>query len=153
MSVADDFRRCLEECDVEGIRRLHAHAMPHMPAPQTDAQALISIHLARTQSESIALKLRAYSHRWLVDNSYPSQLPDSLRPKAERLYPKVVDGVGISIGTKSELMKPVVVHIQRAMSDAVLECYEDGKKEPAFVKARMADAREGVVQKLLGIRP
>src|ERR1044072_6980895 len=98
---ADALRRCLEECDVAGIRALWAQIPPGMPQPHTDAEALATIHRARTEANSIALRLRAYSHRWLEDRGLPSGLPDELRPRAERMYPRVVDGVGISVNIRS----------------------------------------------------
>src|SRR5262249_47481856 len=73
---AAEFRRCLEQLDVAGIRKLWRHVSPNMPQPKNDAEALISLHSARTQSEAMPIKLRAWSHRWLLDNGLPSQLPD-----------------------------------------------------------------------------
>lgn len=137
MSLPDDFRRCLVECDIAGIRRLWAHVSPHLPQPGSDHEALATIHRARTEAASITLRLRAYSHRWLVDHGYPSGLPDELKPKAERLYPRVAEGVGIA-ALRSQPHTPIV---QAVMRDAVMECYADGKTEPGFVRERMMEAR------------
>lgn len=145
-----EFARCLATCDVAGIRKLWAHVSPHLPQPASDREALITIHHARTQVQSFSLRLRAYSHRWLIDNGYPSALPDELKPKAERMYPRIVDGVGIACGGTSEIGRAIAPIIERAMSFAVLEAYADKRTEPAFVKQRMMEARKRTVAKLIG---
>lgn len=137
-----EFRRCLEAGDVAGVRRLWAHVSPHLPQPKDDAQALVMLHMARTGAESIRFKLRAYSHAWLIERHYPSRLPDELKPKAQRIYPVTVDGVGISVNATSAAMAPVAKHIQGAMSDAVMDAFAEGKTDPVFVKDRMMEARE-----------
>lgn len=138
---AAEFRRCLNESDVAGLRLLWTHCFPHLPQPQTDLQALIVLHRARTEANSSPFKLRAYSHRWLEDNGHQSGLPDHLKPAAERIYPRIVSAVGIAI---QSLWRPQdeVKALQGAMSDAVAECYADGRTEPTFVKQRMMEARE-----------
>lgn len=150
MSVADDFRRCLEELDVAGVWRLWHIVQPNLPQPATDREALVTLHVARTQATSIRFRLRAYSHRWLTDNGYPSMLPDELKPRAERVYPKIVDAVGISVNMRSPDMKPLAALIRKSMEDAVQGCYADGKRDPVFVKARMMEARRNTMKKLLG---
>lgn len=144
------FKRCLEEVDVVGIRKLWAYVSPHLPQPQTDNDALVCIHHARTQTRSISTRLRFYSHRWLLDQGYPSGLPDELKPSAERMYPRVVDGVGISVNSKNPIMKPINNIVRGAMSDAVEEAYADKKTDPVFVRARMNEARDKTVKQLVG---
>jgi hypothetical protein len=150
MSTSDDFRRCLEELDVAGVRQLWHFVQPNLPQPATDLEALVTLHVARTQAASIRFRLRAYSHRWLTDGGYPSMLPDELRPRAERMYPKIADAVGISVNMRSPDMKPLAVLIRQSMEDAVNECYADGKRDPVFVRARMMEARRNTLKKLLG---
>ena len=104
-----DFLRCLEEVDVAGVRRLWQHVSPHLPQPKDDAEALATIHVARTQSEAIGFRLRAYSHRWLIDRNLPSMLPDIMGPKAERTYPRVVEAVGISVTAVDPAFLPAFV--------------------------------------------
>ena len=139
---AAEFRRCLNDCDVAALRRLWSHCFPHLPQPRTDLQALIILHRARTEANSSPLRLRAYSHRWLEDNGHQSGLPDHLKPAAERIYPKIVDAVGISVRSLSSRLAAEAKAIQGVMSDAVAEAYADGRKEPEFVKKRMMEARE-----------
>lgn len=100
--------------------------------------------------QSIALRLRAYSHRWLINNGYPSGLPDELKPKAERIFPRIVGAVGISVNTKHEWLRPATVEIGRAMSDAVENAYADRREEPEFVRSRMIEARDRTRRKLFG---
>ena len=145
-----EFSRCLAECDVQGIRRLWSHVSPHLPQPANDHDALVAIHHARTQANSFNLRLRAYSHRFLIDNGYPSGLPDYLKPRAERMYPRIEDGVGISVGGTGEVGNMIAPIIQGAMSDAVMDCYANGDKDPLIVKPRMFEARKTAVRKLLG---
>jgi len=136
-----EFRRCLVDCDTVGIRKLWAHVSPHLPQPQDDDQALVTIHHARTQAQSLPLKLRAYSHRWLTERSLPSGLPDELKPSAERLYPRIVSAVGIAVKPFRQSADHAKA-LQGAMSDAVADAYADGRQEPEFVKARMREARD-----------
>ena len=133
------------------MRKLWRHVSPHLPQPNTDEETLSAMHLARTQARSMPLKLRAYSHRWLTERSFPSQLPDHLRPKAERMYPRIVDAVGISVNAKSEFIKPIVPLLRGAMETAVLESYAEGQKDPSIIKNRMNEAKKTTMRKLVGI--
>jgi hypothetical protein len=148
---AAEFRRCLEQLDVVAARRIWAEAQPHLPQPKTDAEAEMVLHYARTQSDSMQLKLRAWSHRWLLERGLPSGLPDRLRPSAERIYPRVVSAVGIALGATSELARAVRPHVMGAMQDAVRECYADGHQgDHALVRARILEAKASATRKLLG---
>lgn len=141
MDHSAEFRRRLAACDIAGVRELWAHVSPHTPAPAKDEHVLVAIHNARTQMQTIAFRLRAYSHSWLVERGWPSALPDELKPRAERLYPRVVGAVGIAVRP----FKHSAEHAQGlhdAMADAVMDSYAEGHEEPTFVKARMAEARD-----------
>lgn len=138
---ATDMRRCLEECDVRGARALWAKLSPHLPQPESDEQALVVLHHARTQAGSIAFRHRAYSHAWLSERGLPSGLPDRLKPRAERLYSRIVSAIGIAVKATAEWRKPAAAIIQRAMSDAVEDAYAEGRTDPEFVRARMGEAR------------
>lgn len=146
-----EFRRCLEYLDVEGMRRLWRHVSPHLPQPKDDAEALVTIHHARTQTESIPLKLRAYSHRWLLDNGFPSGLPDALKPSAERIYPRVSESVGISVNFRSPILAPITHLVRGSMEDAVMDAYAEKNTEPAFLRARMAEAKSTAIRRLVGL--
>jgi hypothetical protein len=144
MSLQAQFRQYLAAADIDGCRRLWEHAFPNMPqAPVKDRDVLVQIHLARTTTSSIDFKLRAYSHRWLTDNGYPSLLPDELKPKAERIYPRIAEAVGIAVMANSPVLKPVAFAIQKAMGNAVEDAFAEGRGgDTAFVTARMNEARE-----------
>lgn len=145
------FRRCLETLDTADASRLWAHAFPHLPAPDNDVAMLTMLHVARTQTKSIAFKLRAYSHRWLLERDLPSQLPDELKPSAERVYPRVALAVGISYMFRDPLLKPASDMIRGAMETAVLEAEGDGKLlDSEHVKARMYEARDRERRALFG---
>lgn len=139
MSVAVEIRRCLIELDIDGIIRVWRQVEPGLPIPGNRPEVLVALHMARTASRTIPMRLRAYSHRWLIDNNYPSQLPDRLKPRAERLYPRVIKSVGISVSARSPVVRAAV---HDAMVGAVLEAYADGHQDdPQKVRQRMQEAR------------
>lgn len=150
MSHADEMRRCLEQQDLAGLCRLWAHVAPHLPPPKTQDDARKTMHIARTQAESLAFVFRAYSHAWLTEHGLPSMLPDHLKPSAERLYPRVVSAVGISVNARDPEFQPAAKLIERAMSDAVADAYADGRTDPTFVAARMGEARTKERRRLFG---
>lgn len=151
MNHAAEFKRCMEELDVAAVRRLHAHVSPHLPQPKTDAEALATLHIARTQSPLLEDGLRFYSHAWLLDRGLPSQLPDNLKPKAERLYPRQAHAVGLSVNVGSPLLEPAVPIIEGAINAAIGEAFDDGRGlDVAFVKARMGEARDKIKKQLFG---
>src|SRR5882724_2493650 len=115
MPHAAEFRRCLEECDISAVRKLWWHLAPNLHQPASDHEALATIHRARTEAAWMRLRPRAYSHRWLLDHGYPSALPDELKPKAERLYPRIVEAVGISVNVTSPILKPLMALVHQAM--------------------------------------
>lgn len=140
----------MESLDVVQARKLWAHVFPHLPAIHDRAGVLAMLHHARTQSPIIADTLRFYSHRWLLDHGLPSGLPDRLKPRAEREYPRIVKGVGIAVRT-SEAMRPFAVLVRGAMESAVLEADADGLLDDVeHVRRRMAEARRKELHKLLG---
>jgi hypothetical protein len=134
--------RCLRDCDVTAAIALWKHVRPNMPQPENAHQALIMIHYARTEMRKMPSKLRFYSHSWLLGEGLPSALPDIMRPRAERMYPVVVNSVGISSGSGPGTKGPLNYAIEKVMSDAVLETYADGHShQPEIVKARMLEKR------------
>ena len=141
MNHADEFRRCLIDLDVVGICDLWFHVNPHLQQPKNNEEALATLHYARTGANSIPMKLRCYSHAWLCERGLPSSLPDWLKPKASRLYPHEVKAVGVAVKAMSAANESIARAIEKAMSDAVMECYAGGVTDPVVVKARMAAAR------------
>ena len=102
------------------------------------------MHYARTQTLSIPLKLRCYSHAWLCERGLPSALPDHWKPKAARLYPHETKAVGVAVKALSAENVPRARAIEKAMSNAAMECFADGVTDPEVIKARMGEARQRV---------
>lgn len=73
-----------------------------------------------------------------------------MREKAEQMFPRVVDAVGIAIGARSEIGRAIKPHVMGAMVAAVEDCYANGDRDPAIVKPRMFEARQSTIKKLLG---
>jgi hypothetical protein len=144
MNHADAFRRCLTELDVAGIRNLWSYISPHLPQPKNDEEALVTLHYARTCAGSVPIRLRCYSHAWLCERGLPSGLPEWMKPKANRLYPHKVKAVGIAVKAMSEANVPRARAIEKAMSDAVLECYADGITDTTVIRSRMDEARRDI---------
>lgn len=145
----DDFRAALEAGDARLVRRMWAAFMPNLPQPKPqDAEA--AMHMARTAAETVSLKARAWSHKWLSERGLPSQLPDKLKPSAERLYPRIVEGVGISVNCRNPFLKPAMAEVRRSMEDAVADSYANGDTDPVRVKARMLEARQRTMRQLFG---
>jgi len=152
VNLAGEMQWCMVDLDVERARRIWSAVAPHLPPITSDAEMLKTLHLARTQSESLALRLRFYSHRWLCERGLPTALPDHLRPSADRMYPRKQTGVGISVNTRSEIFRPVMVEVRGSMEDAVKEVYADGKSDDIpLIRRRMMEARRTIVRKLLGV--
>jgi hypothetical protein len=148
----DEFRQLLETGNVDALRAAWARAMPGMPQPETREHAEIAMHMARTSSTLILFKYRAWSHAWLTERNLPSQLPDALRPRAERAYPGVVQAVGISVNFHSPLLAPAANEIRGAMEHAVLDAFAAGRRDPGFVTIRMQEARAKTERSLFGRR-
>jgi len=142
--MQDHFRAALESLDVALVRKLWRHVMPHLPQPTSDDEALICAHMARTVSRAIRFKLRAYSHAWLVERGFPSQLPDELKPRAERIFPITVSAVGIAVRN----VTPIALAIRASMEHAVLDA---GVKNPAETKRAIMAARAKTRKQLLGV--
>ena len=140
----EHFRAALESLDVGLARKIWAHAMPHLPQPQTDDEALLSMHIARTGMKKMPFRKRAYSHAWLVERGLPSQLPDFLRPAADRMYPQPTAAVGIAVRNTT----PVALAIRGAMEDAVRDA---GVANPPLTKRAILSARAKARKHLLGI--
>lgn len=148
--AAAEFRQLLEAGDVDALRAAWAQVMPGLPQPESREHAEVAMHHARTQTLSLHIRHRAYSHRWLTERSLPSGLPDELKPLAERMYPAVVSAVGISVNARSEFMRPAMVEVQTALEHAVEDCYADNKTEPEYVRARMTEVRGRTMRQLFG---
>jgi hypothetical protein len=147
----EEFHAALEAGDALLLQKMWKEFMPHLPQPNA-AGAEVSMHMARTSTETISLKARAYSHRWLLERSYPSQLPDRLKPSAERLYPRIVEAVGLSVNSKNEYFKPAMDEVRKSMELVVEDCYANGDTAPEIVRPQMMDAYHKTMKSLFGKR-
>lgn len=133
-----EFRQILIDADAAKARSAWSSIAPHLPQPKDDVEALACLHIARTAAQTIPPRLRYYSHRWLLEHGYPSQLPDRLRAPAERMYPKKVDAVMVAVRSQFPEVKEAITG---AMNDAVADCYANGDRDPLIVKPQMMAAR------------
>ena len=133
------FRQALNDGDVYRVNSLFGAVFPHLPQ-MTAKEAEIVMHRARTETETISLPKRLYSHAWLEERQFASALPDELRP--DPLLPRDVRAVGISVRTLSRIpeMKERAQFIQSALTNAAGEAMEDGETD-VVVKKRIMDAR------------
>lgn len=145
MQHSAEMFRCIDEADVHGAWMLWSSVSPHLPQPKTYDEAAATLHYARTHLNSIRIAKRAYSHAWLTDRGLPSALPDWLRPIAERFYPRIVEGVGIAVAAPRS-RRSLAMAMRTAMEQVVLECYAEKQTDPAFVKARMTEAKLKVLK-------
>jgi hypothetical protein len=151
MILSEAMRECLETADVHNVRELWRKAAPHLPQPRDDEEALETLHYARTVSGAISDSLRCYSHRWLEERGLPSGLPDQLKPRADRLYPRIVSAVGVAVCMRNPEEAPAGLEIRKAMVNAVLDAEADGRlTDSPYVRLRIAEARAKERRKLFG---
>ncbi len=145
------FRASLEAGDYMGMWRIMAGAFPGTPQPKTPQQAEIIMHRIRTETESLSDRVRCYSDKWLEDHNCPSGLPDRLKASSLRLYPRVVDAVGIGVHMP-RLFREIGEEVEQAMSVAVEEVHADGVDldNRPVVHGHMFAARDKTLKVLLG---
>jgi hypothetical protein len=79
----------------------------------------------------------------------PSGLPDNLRPRAQRLYPRTVEGVGVSVNFQSQILRPAAKIIRDDINAAILDEYAiDGTPKVESVKKAMENARRKAMKRL-----
>lgn len=133
-TAASTVRSFLESGDAVGLGKLTGLKV------KTRHDMLKILHMARTQTQSIDLAKRQYSHRWLKERGLPSMLPEKDHPPEK--------AVSVGIAVKSAV--PVVqVALHDAMRDAVLVAYADGEKDPKRIKALMMEAKERELRGLM----
>lgn len=152
MKHSAEFRRCLLDVDVVAVRRLWRHVSPHLAQPQDDDEARATIHYARTQATSIPLKARAWSHKWLLDHGLPSGLPDALKPKAERFYPRIVEGTGFATGGSLALpvFEPLRATIHTAVEAVILDEYSGRVVNHDLLRGRIQETVDRTIRRELG---
>jgi hypothetical protein len=124
---AAEFRRCILELDAVGIRKLWHHVAPGLHQPKDDAEALHTLHLARTKMSDIPMRLRLYSQAWLDERDRRS----------------VALAVGVAVKFP-EHRRAQGEDVRDAMSESVMNSYTAGidlDTEAPEVRKRMFEAR------------
>lgn len=149
---AQQFRDALERGDVDELLGLSSVVMPHLPQIRSRDVAEIVMHRARTGAESVSLRARAYSHAWLLERRLDSDLPDRLKPAAERLYPTIKEAVGYGFKIRFEPLRPAGKLVEKAVHLAINDVYANEGPHPnvALVKRQMTEARDDEVRRLFG---
>ncbi len=150
MSISAAFRNALYDCDVRRTRHLWAQVSPEMPQPESDAEAEVIMHQARTAADSVPMPKRIYSHAWLAERGLPSQLPDGMKPPRERKGPPVIFPAAlIGVGTLSSNAgrREEAKAMERAMADAVGDMIVSGITDKARIATRMWEARDAFIQR------
>lgn len=122
------FRDCLLRMDVKKAMAIWAEAAPHLPAPSDHQEAERIMHMARERADSIPDRLKAYSRAWLSEH-FPTH---------------VAAAVLTAVGTQDVVRTNRAKEIEKAMSDAVAACFQEGMNldtDAAEVRRRMNEAR------------
>lgn len=125
--LAAEFRRCLIELDVEGVRKLWQFTNPGLPQPEDDTAALYTLHVARIKSRSVPLNLRVYSQAWLDE-------------RAAEQKQRVANAVGVAVKYRF----PSSLDTRDAMVEAVWDAHRAGvdlDTEASHVREMMMSAR------------
>lgn len=127
MKHSAEFQRCMIEMDVVQARKLWAEVFPHLVQPATDEDMRLQLHLARTMSKQVPLRLRLFSKQWL----------------SERAVGRIAAAVGIAV-----LAPKHRAHIAKAIGERMTDSVQDSIKQgldvdtdAAEVKRRMLAAR------------
>lgn len=135
MNYAAEFHRCLMTADVSGIMRVWKATNPNMPQP-SPVEALITLHIARVDADSIPDKEKLYSLAFLDERGYRKVEGRWIFGTPKRS--EVFEAAGIaSKSANPEVSKRIV----RAMEDAYLDALAAGIKEPPMQKEKMLKAR------------
>lgn len=135
MQHAHEYRRCLLTGDVVGLMRIWQHTDPHL-ASLEPADAVIALHMARIEAQSIPAGLQAYSTAFLEERGY--RKVDGVWIHGQPKPAEVVEAAGIA--SKSSDPR-VAQRIVTAMGDAYLDALAAGIREPDAQRERMLKAR------------
>ncbi len=149
MSISAAFRAALYDADVRRTRHLWAQVSPDMPQPESDGEAEVIMHQARTAADSVPIQKRIYSHAFLAERGLPSQLPEGMKPPRERNGPPVIFPAAlIGVGTLSSNCdrREEAKAMERAMADAVGDMITSGIIDRERIAKRMWEARDAFIQ-------
>lgn len=130
-----EVHRCLATADVAGLLRAWAVSHPHL-AVLSPPEALIALHMARVEANSIPSMLKRYSAAFLCERGY--RRIDSRWVEG---FPKET-GIVAAAGIASRSADPrTATRIVRAMGNAYLDALAAGIDEPPVQRERMLKAR------------
>jgi len=149
MSYQDHLRQALEDGDADLLWKLWRHVYPQLPQVETRDEAVIAMHIGRTATETVTMPKRLYSHAWLCERGFPSQLPDDLKPPPEQVRPRIVPAVGIAVNSLSDdpERQQRAKAIEAAMAQAAGDCYASGIFDKDRVVRAMWAARAKFLQR------
>jgi len=128
MRHAAEFRRCLQELDVQAARKLWREVHADWPQPENDYEMAVMLHMARVQAKCITARGKRYSRRWLQ----------------EREVGIIALGVGVAIKAPPHRARRALA-IREAMEDAVDRSHRAGihlDYEADEVRRRIIAARD-----------
>lgn len=108
--IAEELRRCLEELDVPGIRRIWSFIVPGQDQPSSDHDARVTMHLARVEMKTIPVRAKEYSRAWLAEH----------HPIARAV------GVGVAVGQHGSVKSELQINRHGAMVHSVELSVRDG---------------------------
>lgn len=142
MADVSEFRSALADGDALRVAELWGELFPQMPQPENTDECEVVLHQARTAAESLRLEKRLYSHAWLDERGWPSQLPDDLRPPPQRRgKPVIVSAVGVSVNAMNAGRRDEAKAVEKVMADAAGEMVSCGILDRDRIVARMWEAR------------
>lgn len=121
--------KILRSMDAKALLKAWPKAFPHLPAPETEAEALKTLHMARINAAAMTEAEKEYSRQWLADHDIV-----------------LAYAVGISVNSPTPDVKTA---IHDAMRQAVVQA---GDAAPEIVRAKMHEARNRE-RKGLGLSP
>lgn len=148
MSMSGAFRAALFDGDARRMVDIWRTNYPDMPVPTDITSAEIVMHRARTETMSLPLAKRFYSHQWLTERGYDSGLPIDLRARWERERQRIVAAVGISVNTPPS-RAGLGLEIRAAMENVAGEMLADGVEDHIRIRHEMQHARMLVRKRLM----
>ncbi len=124
--------RCLTVLDIAGMRKVWREMSPHLDQPESDWDALHTMHEARVRMATISPQQKRYSEHWLREHKSKT---------------RVAVAVGIICKSLSKAGADRARDVQHEMSEAVRLAVRDGvdiEVEVEETHARMKRARQKV---------
>ncbi len=134
MDYAGEILRCLIEADVPGIMSAWRKIAPAL-AIQSETEAAISLHMARSDTPVIPAAMRQWSERWLNDHGFERH--DGMWGYA-RSAPVSAETVGIASRSTTPGLADKIVTV---MTDGLNNARAKGIVEPLEQREAMLTAR------------